>query len=157
MSTKNKTIISWQAPEFRHYEKTPGWYASLVAIAILITGFFIIQRDLFAAITIGVLAVFVLLFSFHTPQIINVELSDKGIRFGNLLYPYKQLKHFWIVYNRNHKTLNLHTNTYVNNLVVIELEQQDPEAIREFLLLSLPEHTETNETFSQRISHKLKF
>ena len=40
----NKNTISWQAPEFKHYEKNAGWYITLISIAVLILGFFVIVQ-----------------------------------------------------------------------------------------------------------------
>lgn len=154
---ENQNTISWQAPEFRYYEKNVGWYVTLAAVAILIIGFFVIEKDLFAAISLGILTILVILFSRHKPKLVKVELSPKGVRFGDLFFPYKQLINFWVVNNQNHKTLNLHSTTYLNNIIIIELEDQEPEQIREFLIHFLPEHSETEETAIQRIMHKLKF
>lgn len=154
MSTKT---VFWQAPEFRHYEKTYGWYVSAVALTILLSGFFVIQNDLFAAVTMVIMGIIVILFSRRKPEIMNIELNSKGVRFGNLLFPYKQLQYFWIVNNERHKTVNFHTNTYLNNTIILELEDQDPDQIREFLLQYLPEHTATQETPVQRLIHTVKF
>src|ERR1051326_198536 len=125
MALQTKTI-SWQAPEFRHYEKTQGWYASAIALTILLVGFFIIQNDLFAAVTMGILGTIVILFARKRPEKTDIELSSRGIKFGNLLFPYKQLQYFWVVSTQNHRTVNFHTNTYLNNTIILELEDQDP-------------------------------
>lgn len=155
---KNQKTISWQAPEFRHYEKNIGWYTTLIAIAILVIGFFIIQQDYFAAITMAIIAALIVFFSRQTPEIVDIELNHTHISFGRLIFPYKHLKSFWIVDNQNHKTLNIETTTYINNLIVLELEDMEPEEIRSFLISYLPEHPErVKETFTQKIMHKLKF
>lgn len=154
---ENQTI-SWQAPEFRHYEKNIGWYVALLGTVVLIIGFFvIIENDIFGAISLGIMALLLLYFARQKPLIVEIELNHKGLKFGTLFFPYKQLKDFWVVHNDNHKTLNLRSTTYVNNLLIIELEDQDPDEIRLFLLQYLPEHEQVHETFVQRISHKLKF
>lgn len=149
--------ISWQAPEFRHYEKTQGWFVTLVSVTVLLVGFFLIQGDAFAAVTMGILGLLVLFFAKQKPLIVEIELSDKGVKFGNILFPYKQLKYFWVVANERHRTVNFHTNTLVNNTIILELEGQDPEDVRIFLLQYLPEHSEINETSVQRLMHILKF
>lgn len=155
MSTQNK--ISWQAPEFKHYNKTIGWYVALISIAILISGFFVVQKDIFAAITTIILAGLVLLFSKQKPEIVPIEINDKTVKFGQIEYPYKQIKHFWVVHNERHKTVNLRTTTYVNNTIILELGTQNSEEVRNFLLKYLPEHETTDETFAQRLMHWLKF
>ncbi|MCL5666910.1 MAG: hypothetical protein M1383_04020 [Patescibacteria group bacterium] len=156
--TKKTLSLTWQAPEYRHYEKNLGWYVTAIALGILVIGFFVIvQSDYFAAITLAVILAFVIFFAKQTPQAVDIELSGKGIRYGNVFIPYKQIKYFWVVHNENHKTVNFHTNTYVNNLVIFELEGQNPDEVRDFLIQHLPEHEETRETPIQRISHKLRF
>ncbi len=153
----NQTKILWQAPEFRHYEKSYSWYITFLAIAILIVGFFIIQKDLFAAICIGILSLLIILFAQHKPKQVEIQLTNKGVHFGELFFPYKQIKHFWIVHNEKHKTLNLETTAHLNNVIILELEEQNPDHVREFLIQFLPEHEDTDETLTQRISHKFKF
>lgn len=154
---QNKTI-SWQAPEYKHYEKTAGWYVTLISIVILIDGFFIfIENDYFAAITILLLAGLVIFFAKQTPGEVEIELGTKSVRFGDLHFPYKQIRHFWVVHNHRHKAVNLVTTTYINNIIVLELADQDPDIVREFLLQHLPEHETTQETFVQKVMHWFKF
>ena len=155
MTTPQK--ISWHAPEYRHYEKNAGWYVTLISIVILIIGFFLVQKDIFAAITTGLLGVLVVVFSRQRPEMVPVELDHKALKMGKIEIPYKQIKHFWVVHNEKHKTVNLETTTLVNNMVILELEDQDPEQIRQFLSRYLPEHPETEPTPIQRITHWLKF
>jgi len=153
----NHEKISWHAPEYRHYEKNAGWYVTLISIVVLIIGFFVIQKDIFAAITTGLLGVLVVGFSRQKPEVIPMELDHKSVKMGKIELPYKQIRHFWVVHNEKHKTVNLETTTLVNNMVVLELEDQDPETVRQFLAQHLPEHEETDATFVQKITHWLKF
>ena len=154
---ENQNKISWQAPEFRHYKKNYGWYVVMIAISIMVVGFFIINKDIFAAISLAIIAALILFFARQPPQRIDIELNSRYIKYGNLIFPYKQIKHFWIVNNERHKTLNFHTTALLNNIVILELEQQNPEEAREFLIRYLPEHEENEETFAQKIMHSLKF
>ena len=157
MSDENQTVISWTAPEFRYYEKTLGWYVSLVAITLLLIVFFVFEKDVFAAVSMGILGVLVGLFSLQKPREVNIVLTDSGVNFGNIHFPYKQLKYFWIVNTDNHRTLNLEASTVINHTLIIELLNENEEQIRKFLLRHLQEHHQTRETFAQKISHKLKF
>ncbi len=157
MPTSPNKNFSWQAPEFRYYEKNSVWYTTLLAVCVVVIGFFIIEGDWFAAITIFILAGCVVYFSRQKPETIKVELSTVALHFGNMVFPYKQLKHFWIVNNHNHKTLNFETSTVLHNTIVVELMDQNENEVRTFLLQYIPEHHETRETFVQKISHKLKF
>ena len=158
MSNGNSNNLSWEAWEFKHYPKNPGWYVTLISIAVLAIAFFVIvQNDIFAAVSVGLIAVIVVLFSRQTPRKVQIELNSKGIKFDSLSYPYKQLKYFWVVNNDRHKTINFHTTAFINNTLILELENQDPDAAREYLLKYLPEHEETEETAIQKIMHRMKF
>jgi hypothetical protein len=157
MATQNQNTITWQAHEFKHYEKNYGWYVVMVSVSVLIIGFFAIQRDYFASVCLAIMACLVYFFSKQTPEIVEIELSSKHIRFGRLLFPYQQIKHFWIVNNPRHKTVNLHTTAALNNIIILELEDQDPDEVRDYLLRHVPEHTETDETTVQMVMHRLKF
>ncbi len=154
----NPANISWQAPEFKHYPKNIGWYVTLICVFILLIAFFaIVESDLFASVTLGIICLLIIVFSRQIPRVVTIELNDRGIKFGNLFYPYKQLKYFWVVHNERHQTINFHTSALVNNTLILELEDQNPDTIRDYLARRLPEHHETQETPAQKITHRFKF
>lgn len=158
MSNQNQKPLSWQAWEFKHYPKNAGWYITFISITVLVLAFFIIvENDIFAAVSLAIIAALVLGFSRQKPQRVDIELTSRGVNFGNLFYPHKQIKHFWVVNNDRHRTVNFHTSAFVNNILVVELEDQDPDEVRDFLIRHLPEHPETEETTSQKIMHRFKF
>jgi hypothetical protein len=157
MSNENQNNISWEAWEFQNYEKSPAWYISITGIALLVVVFFAyVQSDIFAAVSIALIAILFIIFSAQKPQRVGIELNSKSVKIGNLSYPYKQIKYFWVVYNERHRTINFHTSAFVNNVLILELESQNPEQARNFLLKYLPEHSETEETPIQKIAHKFK-
>ena len=119
--------------------------------------FIIVESDYFAAVCLAIICGLIIVFARQTPKRVEIELNERGIRFGTLVYPYKQLKYFWVVNNERHQTINFHTSAFINNVVILELENQDPEAVRNFLLRFLPEHHLTEETTAQRIMHRFKF
>ena len=157
MSNENQTL-TWEANEFKHYPKNLGWYVVLISVTVLAMAFFIIiQSDVFAAVSLAIICLLIIFFSRQTPRVVEIELNSKGVRFGNISYPYKQIKYFWVVNNERHQTVNFHTSALVNNVLILELEGQDPDQTRDFLLQYLPEHSETDETFTQRVMHRFKF
>ena len=158
MTTQKQNSISWTALEFRHYEKSVGWYVTLLAVFALITAFFVlVQKDWFGAICTVLLAGLIVFFSRQQPKAVEITVDSKGVSYGKIFHSYKQLKSFWVVHNQNHKTLNLHTTAHFNNLLILELEEQNPETVREFLTAFLPEHPETEESSIQKVMHWFKF
>lgn len=157
MAKQNKNPISWEAIEFKEYPKTLGWYTALYCIALMLVVYEIFEKDIFAAVTIVILTIFITVFAKQKPQFVRVTLNSVGVKLDNITIPYKQIKHFWIVEEPHHRTLNIETTAYFHNTVIIELQEQDPEEIRKFLLDHLFEHEDTGATFVQRVMHRLKF
>lgn len=157
MAEKNKHHLEWEAPEFRHYEKSVGWYILLGTGIVVLVGYKIFTADYFGAASILILGVLIGLFSRRKPAIVTVRLDNQGVTMGELYIPYQHFQHFWIVDTSDHKTLNLEASTYLKQTVIIEIGDEDPGAIRRLLLRHVPEAEHTTPSFSQKIAHKLKF
>ncbi len=158
MANQNEHILlQWQAPEFRHYPKNAAWYLTLLIIAALIVTFQIIQRDIFGAVSIVIFAIFIFIFSRQKPRVVNIRLTTTGVGVDESFVPYKSVKHFWVVNNDNHRTLNIETTAFLNRTLILQLENQDPDTVRNIMVQLAPEHSETEETLAQRVMHKLKF
>ncbi|QQS22666.1 hypothetical protein IPM19_03480 [bacterium] len=150
-------VFEWDAPEFRHYPKNPAWYITLLILVALLITYEIIANDYFGAISLAVVAGFVIFFGRQIPKQIPIRISDQGIHINNDLIPYQRIKHFWVVDDAAHKTLNIETTAYLNHQLTIELEDMDSDEVREFLADVLPEHEEPQPTTMQKISHRIKF
>lgn len=157
MAKQPLTVFEWEAPEFRHYPKNPAWYITLVVIVALLVTYEVLVKDYFGAVSLVIVAVFVIYFGRQEPKIIPLQISDQGIHINNDIIPYQRIKLFWVVDDGVHKTLNLETTAYLNHLLSIELEDMDADEIRDFLIDVLPEHDEVTPTVAQRIGHKIRF
>ncbi len=159
MASREQIIMSWQAPEFRHYPKNFAWYLTLYIIATFIIGFLIIQRDIFGAISILILTVFIVIFSQQRPRNVEVTITNKGIALDETYIPNSTIKHYWVVDTTTHQTLNLETTSYLNRTVIIQLAGVDPDDLRDTLGELLQHHPdeEASETLAQRVMHTLRF
>lgn len=157
MDTHGKTLFSWQAPEFKHHIKGLWWYFGLAIIAVALGGFQIFRGDYFGGALIGIIAILAGIIASNKPETIDIHLTTTGIKMADTHVPFQHIKQFWIVDDGRHKTLNLETTTYLNRWVIVELHEQDPKTVRDFLLEILPEHESPAPTFSQWFSHKFKF
>ena len=151
------TVFSWQAPELRHYPKNPAWYITLAIIIALLVIYQIFQNDYFGAVSLIVIAVIIVVFARQTPKLVEMEISDLGIHINNDLIPYTRIRHFWILDEGTHKTLNFETTAYLNHILTIELEDTDADELYEFLVDILPEHEAPSPTLAQKISHRFRF
>lgn len=157
MTETSPHTLAWDAPEFKHYEKSVLWYALLIILLVLLVGYQILTADYFGAVTMIILGVLITLISRKKPQIVHIELTSKGVTLGELHIPYKHFKHFWVVDTPDHKTLNLEASTYLKQTVIIELADQDPEEVRKLVGKHLEESEILDPSFSQRIAHMFHF
>lgn len=149
--------LTWEAPEFKHYEKSVVWYSLFFILLVLLVGYQILTSDYFGATTMIILGVLITLVSTKKPKTVTIELTSKGITLSELFIPYKHFQHFWVVDTPDHKTLNLEASTYLKQIVIVELMDQDPDEVRRLVAKHLEESEALEPSFSQRIAHMFHF
>lgn len=103
-----KDVISWLIPEYQGEEKTKLWYAiySLIGIALLVYAIF--TQNFIFAIIIVFAAILLVLFDGGHPGMLEVVISDKGVRVGKEFYSYDQIEDFFIIYDPEENVKNLY-------------------------------------------------
>ncbi len=132
--------VEWQAPEYEFYAKSNDWFWSLgVITAALFIGTLLLNNILFAVLIL--MAGFSLaLYAFRRSRVINFSIGPKGVQIEKNIYPYENLKSFWINYDPPYKKeLILESKKVIIPQIVIMLGDVDPEKIREILLNFLKE------------------
>ena len=157
MNKEPETILEWQAPEFRHYPKNGAWFITFALVIGMLITYLFFQQDWFGGISVLIIAILVGVFAMHRPNEVTIRLSTYGVHIDDTHIPYTQIKEFWIVDTENHKTLNINTTAYLNHLLSIELQDQNPNEVQEILEELLDEKEDAVETVAQRIAHRVKF
>lgn len=88
--------IEWEAPEHRHIEKSGDWYWALGIIAVSLSVVSIIFNNVLFSIVIILGAVTMMLFGHRAPRMLTYEVSVRGVRVQNTLYPYDSFEQFSI-------------------------------------------------------------
>ncbi len=157
MPEENQPLFEWEAPEFKHYEKSLSWYLLLGAAVLGLAVYQILTADYFGATTMVILGILIALFAQKKPNTVYIALDNQGITLDEMKIPYKSFQEFWIVETAEHRTLNLQASTYIKQTIIVELLEQDTAKIRKLLAKHLPEAEHNLPTFSQRIAHHLRF
>lgn len=152
----NETI-SWQALEYKPHDHDTGWYAGLFLFGAILVVWGLYTNNIIAVILFALIIFLVYSLSHQTPERVQVELSQKGIRLGKFFYAYDKLKKFWIVTPQG-GTPELHvlTEAVLNKFLTIELEHQDPDAVRAYLQPHLEEVKGYKENFIDTMTRRLK-
>jgi len=149
-------LISWDAPEHIHVEKTNDWYWAVGIITMTGAALaFIFGNVIFGIlIIIGVFALVV--HAARRPRIIRVEINDRGIVIDNLLYSFLTLESFWIDEKEQYPKIIVKSLKTFMPYITVHIEEVDPEKVREILLKYIAE-TEHNEPLSQKILERFGF
>lgn len=151
-------IITWNAPEYAEAKKNPLWFVAL-AVVMGVVVLYGINAGSWSMVTVFILITLLMLyFGAQKPRTISVRLDATGVSVNNILYEYKVIRKFWMVYYPPEvKVLYLETGAYLNNLVRIELGKQDPVAVKNFLLQYLEEDLDGKESMVDILARKLRF
>ncbi|MFA6432850.1 MAG: hypothetical protein WCV82_03520 [Candidatus Paceibacterota bacterium] len=151
-----EALISWNAPTHLHVEKKSDWYwaVGIITLALSVVAFLFGQP--ITGIFIIVAAVALVLHSSHPSQAVHYEINDRGIVFGSELYPFLTLESFWIPHDEMPPKLLLKSRKLFMPLIVVYIDEVDPEQIREVLLKYIAE-TEHREPFLKHLLERLGF
>ncbi len=150
-------LVEWQSLEYEYHEKSSDWYW---AVGIITVGFFalaiILKNFLFALMAL--IAGFTLaMYGAKKPKTVSFAITSRGIKIGNVLYPYDDLKSFWINYDPPRvKELYVISKKVLLPQLSIPLGTADPNQIREHLMKFL-EEKEIQESFADAIARFFRF
>jgi hypothetical protein len=156
-SAYDNTEISWDAPEHIKHKRGKVWKVIVSALltAAIVTGF-VHQAWTFSLAIVAFALVYYLLNKEH-PQDVEISVSNIGIKVGKRRYPFTRIKSFWLVYEPPYtKTLYVRVEGDLVVDVSIQLNDQDPSEVRDFLIERIPEREGHNQSLTEIFSRLLK-
>jgi hypothetical protein len=133
-------FLEWQVKEFIYRPKTIKWFVLLTLAIVMIELYFLWTKSFFAFATFLLIFFVILLYSVKKPDNLSVRLDYKGVRINNKLYKFDDLQSFWIFYNPpGIKKIFFKRKGIISQSINISIGEQDPAALRSFLLDYLSE------------------
>lgn len=131
----NQVLCRWQAPEFEVYEKSARWYLAATIFLLALVIYALVVNSPIMAITFILVGIVGYIHLQHDPEILEFKITTRGVVAGKELYPFENLKSFWIFYDPPHtKTISLHTNASMLPFIHIPIGEEDPVELRDILL-----------------------
>ena len=149
--------IRWEIEEYAHREKGPDWFWALGVIALAGAAIAVIYHDTLFAIFI-ILSAFILgAYAARKPDIIEIAISDAGIKIRNYFYPYANIKSFGIDESELGNHLIIESDRLITPIVSSPLPLTlDTEGLSALLRTKLPEKPH-KELSSHKIMEHLGF
>ncbi|MGC9611130.1 MAG: hypothetical protein ABSE68_02840 [Minisyncoccia bacterium] len=141
MENDKKNEISWRAPEFEHFKKSPGWYLIVGGAALVLFIIAIWQKNFFFGIFILLAGIMVVSSGNRKPAILDFKLTEKGCEAGRgVFYEYGKLENFSLR-NRPGRLdeLIIKKKTSFNPFLRIPIDSRTAEKARIFLVQKLDE------------------
>jgi len=151
-----EALISWNAPAHLYTEKRPDWYwiVGIITVALAATAF--IFGEVITGIFVIVAAATLVIHASKPAPIVTCEVNDRGVRFGDTLYPFLSLDSFCIPHDEPVAKILLKSRKLLSPFIVIYIDEVDPEDVRAVLLKYIAE-TEHHEPFLKHILEWLGF
>ena len=94
MNPNNK--LEWTALEYEEKERGKDWFWALgiIVVASSVTSF--IYGNYFFSLFLIISGILLTIFAIKKPDLVFYELNEKGLKIKNRLYPYENIKSFWI-------------------------------------------------------------
>lgn len=155
--TGDKIFFSWSFFALKNENKDQRWYVvfGLAILILLITA--IATKNILFAILIVLVGLTILLLH-RNNQNVTVTFFSEGIVINGVAYAYENMKNFFIVYEPpTVKKLFFVPKSLWRQRITVELEDQNPADIRQFLLERLEEDEDRKgEPISERFGRILK-
>jgi hypothetical protein len=88
--------LAWSALEYEEKERGNDWFWALGIIVVTSSIASIIFGNYFFAVLLFISGVLLGFFALKKPESISYELNRKGLKIRNQLYPYENIKSFWV-------------------------------------------------------------
>ena len=127
--------IRWQAYEHEHIERGRDWFVALGIIASCAALISVIFGNVLFAVLILVAAATMALLARTPRALVDFELSDRGIRVGDVMHRYEEVISFWVEeHDANPPILLVDTTKWLSPNIVMPIEGVDPKEVRAYLL-----------------------
>ena len=152
-----KPILHWVAKEYVKHSKGTAWVATAALILAAFIAYAILNHSWSMAVAFFVVGVVYYLHHKQEPKNVDIAISELGIHVGSQDFLFSHMRAFWIIYDPPFvKTLHIRFSKKSVADLVVQLGDENPVPIRNFLLSQLPEWEGKEEAPFDAIARLLK-
>jgi hypothetical protein len=154
--------LSWSALEYEEKEKSADWFWALGIIIVTSSIAAIIFGDYFFAALLVLSGVLLGFFAVKKPETIFYELNSKGLQISNRIYPYENIKSFWVQIEQPEQEnikpiLFIHSERIFMPIISIPIAEMMAEDIHYMLTVNNVPEVEMKEHPTEKIMEVLGF
>lgn len=149
--------IEWSALEYEEKERGNDWFWALgvIVVAGSITSF--IYSNYFFGLLLIIGGILLGAFAVKKPDLVFYELNEKGLQIKNRLYPFENIKAFWIKRDEEKSTLFIKSERLFMPIISMPIKENIAEEIKKMMLSNNVLEEEMREHISEKIMDSLGF
>lgn len=148
--------LEWTALEYENKERGKDWFWALGVIVVTAGATSIIFGNYFFALLIVLGGILLGFFAIKKPDTISYQLNAQGLKVGTRLYPYDNIKSFWVQIEPTPTLFVKSERMFMPILSIPITESMAPEVHDIFTFKNIPEE-EMREHISDKIMDSLGF
>lgn len=127
-------VLRWSAYEHDHIPRGSDWFWALGIVAISVALVAILFHDVLFAILILIAALILAMLANVSPDLVEFEISDRGIKVGGTMHRFEEIISFWVEDHGVERPLLLvDTIKFMAPNLIIPIEHIEPRQVRAFL------------------------
>ena len=153
----NNQKLEWTFLEYEEKERGNDWFWALgiIIVASAVTSF--IYKNYFFALFLIIGGILLAVFAVKTPDLVFYELNDKGLKIKNRLYPYDNIKAFFVRKDVDKATLFIKSERLFMPIFSMPVKLELAKDARDIMLKNEVPEEEIKEHVSEKIMDYLGF
>lgn len=154
--------LEWTALEYEEKDRDPDWFWALGIIVVTTSIASIIYNNYFFAVLIILAGLLLGFFAKKAPDLVSYEINEKGVRIRTRLYPYENIKSFWIQLEHSEdiipkNILFIKTERFFMPEISMPIDFSMADEIRDIMLYKNIPEEEMREHPAEKIMDRLGF
>lgn len=154
--------LEWSALEYEERERSNDWFWALGIIVATGALTSIIYGNYFFAVLLVLSGILLGFFAKKTPDVVSYELNNVGLQIRTRLYPYENIKSFWVRTNQLEEmalkpVLFIKSERFFMPVLAIPIENNMASEIKSIMLAKNITEEEMREHVSEKIMDSLGF
>jgi hypothetical protein len=151
-----KVSLTWQAPEYNHYDRTPDWFWAVGIIAVSIAILAFVYHNALFGILILLSTGILVFYTLREPDMVNYEINQRGVTVGKDLHPYLTIESFWVETRGGEPKVILKSKKNLMPYIIIPIHEESADDISD-VLREFIEEKELQEPTSHKVMEYLGF
>ena len=149
--------LEWTALEYEEKERGNDWFWALGIIVVAGSVASFIYGDFFFGLLLIIGGIMLVTFAIKKPDLVFYELNNKGLKIKNRLFPYENIKSFWVKKDPEKPVLFINSERLFMPIISMNIKINIAEEIRDFMLKAKVPEEEMKEHISEKIMESLGF